>query len=222
MSMGYRGKVTNKSREVIAVQSQMDRESQWGEIPGEIVSFDAEAQTAKVKPLFKPKHNGKAIDMPELEEVPVRFPRGGNGAITHPIKKGDKVVLRPGMRSSEKWHTEEDGEASDTRSFGLSDMEAHLDGGESLKDQIKNFDNANMHIRFDEEGNYGIRGNANGTFKIEGSQGNIYKLIDDAIDQCQQMASYLSQEPALIYTSQYASEASELATILGKLRGMEL
>lgn len=219
---GYTGKTTNLQRDVTLQQTQAERLDQWGEIEGEIKSFDPTTQTATIQPLYKPRHNGKPVDMPELLEVPVRFQRGGNGGMTFPVGAGDKVTLRPKMRSSEEYHTSGGGEASDARSFNLSDMEAHLDGGESLQDPIKGFDNANVHVRFDQDGNFGIRGSKDGKIKIEGSQGNIYALIAQAVDLARETNEYLAQEPTLVYTSEYARIEASLSEIVGKLEAMAL
>lgn len=203
MSMGYRGKTTNLRREVTAVQAESERESMFGEIPGKIVSFDAEKQTATIQPLFKPKHNGVPVDMPELQEVPVRFPRAGGGAITHPVKEGDVVTLRPQMRSSEHYHTDGEYVASDTRSMSLSDMEAFLDGGESLKDPIQNFDAENMHLRANEDGSHGIRVSEDGKFALDGAQG-------DVIDIVAQIAELLGTDTDTEHRAQYEQLAEKL------------
>lgn len=180
MSMGYRGKTTNREREVVATQAQAERETQWGEIAGVVKSFDPSKQTATVQPLYKPVHNGKAIDMPELVEVPVRFPRAGGFVITAPVKAGDKVSLRPQMRSSEKWHLDGVWEATDTRSFALSDYEAFLDGGESLTDPIPNFNNEDFEIRT-ADGSKALQFSPDGKFKMKGAEGDILKMISDAL-----------------------------------------
>ncbi|QJD54326.1 tail protein [Aminobacter phage Erebus] len=181
MSAGRQGKTTNWQDDVFGTKQTEERQSQWGEIDGEIVSFDAAKQTATIKPLYTPKFNGKELPMPELMEVPVRFPTGGKGGVTYPIGAGDKVVLRPKMRSSENYHTGENDQASDARSFALSDMEAHLDGGESLTEPIQNFDGENVHLRFSEDGSFGMRGSKDGKIAIEGAEGNIYTLLAEAI-----------------------------------------
>jgi len=218
---GYIGKTVNKRHDVVGQQAQSEREAMWGPIPGEIKSYDPRTQTATIQPLYKPRHNGKAVDMPELLEVPVRFARAGNGALTYPVKAGDKVTLRPMMRSNEKYHDEDDGEASDARSFNLSDMEAHLDGGESLTDPIPNFDNANVHMRFSPDGDYGIRGSKDGKIKIEGNQGNIYDLLATVVE-------LLSQDQLQINHGSSSGSGHELqfkaqyAEIAAKLRAMQL
>lgn len=221
MSAGRQGKVTNWADDVAGTRQLEERNSQWGEIPGEIVSFDAAKQTATIKPLYKPKFNGKAVDMPELLDVPVRFARAGKGGMTYPIQAGDKVTLRPQMRSSENYLTDGDGEASDARSFHISDMQAFLDGGESLDDPIENFDSANMHIRFDPGGTYGIRGSSEGKIAIEGSEGNIYALLAAAIrlvaeDQLQ--IAYGSSEG----TGHALANKAAILAIVEKLEAMAL
>jgi len=221
MSMGYRGKTTNLTRENVATQAQGERESQFGEIPGKIVSFDPVSQTATIQPLYKPLHDGKPVNMPELLEVPVRFQRGGNGGITFPIQAGDIVSLRPQMRSSENYHTGSDYEPSDTRSMSLSDMEAFIDGGEPITDPIKGFDNLNTHFRFDTDGKYGMRGSADGKIKIEGSEGNIYDLLVQVVELLAtdtlviKFGSSTGSGHQLQHQSQYAS-------ISAKLRAMAL
>lgn len=203
MSMGYRGKTTNLNREVTATQAQSEREAMLGEIPGEIKSFDAAKQTATIQPLYKPLHNGQPIDMPELLDVPVRFPRGGYGALTSPIQPGDRVTLRPMMRSTENYHSGEDYTPSDTRSMSLSDMEAHLDGGEPLTDPIENFDNENAHWRFNKDGSHGIRGSHDGKVAIQGKEGDIYDLLVQVVE-------LLGTEPGLVHREQYEDIGEKL------------
>lgn len=218
---GYIGKTTNLREDWASRIAQNERESQWGQIEGEIVDFDSAAQTATIRPLYKPRHNGEPVDMPDLLEVPVRFQRAGHGAVTFPIQPGNKVVLRPRMVSSELYHADGEGEASDSRSFNLSDMEAYLNGGESLTDPIPNFDNENMHIRTDPEGQFGIRGSKDGKFKIEGSEGNIYDLLATAIEliASDQLQINYGSSAGSGHALQHAAALTEIA---GKLRAMAL
>lgn len=220
MSVGRIGKTTNSADDTIGQAITDERKAMWGEIPGEIVSFDAVAQTATIKPLYRPKFNGKPIDMPELLEVPVRMVRAGGGGVTFPVGAGDKVTLRPQMRSTENYLSDDDGTASDDRSFNISDMEAHLDGGESLTDPIKNFDNANVHVRFDDEGQFGVRGSKDGKVAIEGAEGNIYLLLARAVEI---IAEHETQVTAGSSTGTYSHTlAGEAAAIAAKLRAMAL
>lgn len=221
-SAGYLGKTTNDWQDTMGSSQDEDRLSQWGTIPGKIKSFDPETQTATIQPLYKPKHDGKAIDMPELLEVPVRFPRAGGGGLTHPVKEGDYVELRPGMRDGEKYHTDGDGEAQDSRSFSLADMEAYVIGGEPNKEPMKNFDGDNHHMRFDEDGNYGIKGSPGGKFAMLGSEGNAYTLLCDVAKKAGDGFTLLGTEPGLVHASEYAQLGQELLEIESKLRGMAL
>ena len=182
MSAGYLGKRTNWADDNRSASQNAERLSQWGEINGRIVSFDPIKQTATIQPTYKPKFNGVATDMPQLLEVPVRFPRTKKGAVTYPVGAGDMVSLRPMMRSSEDYHESGDGAPSDARSFSLADMEAHLDGGESLSDPIQNFDSENTHIRADEAGQYGIKMSPSGEIEIKGSQGDLMSIIGELLD----------------------------------------
>lgn len=222
MSVGYVGKVPNTRHDIVAQQALAEREAQWGEIPGRIIDFDAQTQTATIQPLYKPRVFGKPIDMPELLEVPVRFQRAGNGAVTFPVKAGDMVTLRPQMRSSENYHVDDDGTASDARSLNLSDMEAFLDGGESLTDPISNFDNENMHVRFDPDGQHGIRGSADGKIKIEGSEGNIFDFLVQNVEKTAEGFTLLGTEPDLVHRVQYAEIGEDLTELAEKLRAMAL
>lgn len=220
MSVGRIGKTTNSPDDVVGQAIADERKAMWGEIPGEIVSFDAAAQTATVKPLYSPKFNGKPITMPDLLEVPVRMVRAGGGGVTFPVGAGDKVTLRPQMRSTENYLDGGDGTASDDRSFNVSDMEAHLDGGESLTDPIKNFDAANVHMRFDDEGNFGVRGSKDGKVAIEGAEGNIYLLLARAVEI---IAEHETNVTAGSSTGTYSHTlAGEAAAIAAKLRAMAL
>lgn len=219
---GYQGKTTNRPDEWIGAISQEERESQWGPIPGETSEYDPETQTATVHPLYKPKHNGVAIDMPKLLKVPIRFTRTGSSGITHPIPDGTRVMLVPQMRSSENYHSDDDGEASDSRSFNLSDMEAHLAGGDSLTSPMPNVDPDNVHIRFNEDGTSGIRGSPDGKVAIEGSHGNIYDLVSDAVDLTARVAELLGTEPSLAHTLEYATIGEQLREIADNLAAMKL
>lgn len=220
--VGTIGKTSNDPSLVVGVKATDERESQWGPIDGEIVDYNAAAGTATVKPLYKPIHNGQVIDMPNLLEVPINFPRSGSGAITHPIPAGTRVRLTPQMRSSENYHNADDGTPSDKRSFALADMEASLAGGNSLSDPLPNVDPDSTHIRADPAGNYGLKLHESGKFSLIGSEGNVYTQIFEGFDQCQQMAALLATEPALVHNVDYAAIAVALQNIVTKLNAMAL
>lgn len=219
--MGYRGKTTNSTAENVAVQAQMERESMWGETTGKIVGFDPKTQTASIQPDYSPVHNGKTVKAPVLLEVPVRFQRVGGFVITSPIKVGDKVTLRPQMRSTEAFHTGGDYTSEgDRRSFSLSDMEAFLDGGESLGQPIQNFNSQNFELR-SEDGRFKLEFSEDGKFKLDGAQGNILELLTQVVD-------LLSTDQLQINHGSSAGSGHELQNrakykeIADKLKGMLL
>lgn len=221
MSMGYRGKTTNAPRENTAVQAQSERESMWGEITGTVKSFDPATQTISVQPDYQPVHNGEKVAMPVLDEVPVRFPRAGGFVITTPIKAGDKVVLRPQMRSSEEFHTGGDyTPVSDNRSMSLSDMEAFLDGGEPLTDPIPSFNSSNLEIR-SADGSFAMEMSEDGKFRMRGAMGDWFDLLATLAEKLAadtlviKYGSSAGSGHALQYQADYAD-------IAAKLRGMSL
>lgn len=174
---GYQGKRTNQQRDIIGRQILNENKNQWGPIPGEIISYDAATSTATVQPLYKPRLNGEAVDMPQLYEVPVDLPRTGSAGMTFPIPAGTKVMLSPAMRSMDNYEAGEGGEPFDGRTFHLADMRASIAGGDSLSDPLPNVDPDNTHIRFSPDGAFGIKGSPDGKFRIDGAEGNLYDLI---------------------------------------------
>ncbi|MCW7544918.1 Gp138 family membrane-puncturing spike protein [Aurantimonas litoralis] len=182
MGFGYPDKTNVSFEDAIRQTILAEREEMWGNMDGEIVSFDPQRQTATIRPYYRKRLNGEPTQVADLLDVPIEFPRGGGGAVTSPVKVGDKVRLSPMMRDTSNY--DEAGGAfavGSDRSFSLSDMRATLIGGNSLSDPIQNFDPANHHVRFDEAGQYGIRGSESGKVAIEGAEGNIYALIAEAL-----------------------------------------
>lgn len=221
MSMGRAGKATNKRQEGVAIQASAERESMFGEMPGQIVSFNPNNQTATIRPLYKPTHDGKKVDMPELQEVPVRFQRIGGFVVTAPVKEGDMVMLRPQQRSTEEYHTGGDHESiKESRSMSLSDMEAFLDGGEKITDPISNFNTENFEIR-SEDGRFKMEMSEDGKFKMEGAQGNWYDLMAKVVELLAE--DNLNVKYGSSAGSGHALEKrSEYASIAAKLRAMAL
>jgi len=66
-------------------------------MPGIIVSFNASDQTVNVKPSLADNVNiggqTQLVFPPIISDVPVAIPRGGNFAVTLPIKPGDNCIL---------------------------------------------------------------------------------------------------------------------------------
>ena len=90
-------------------------------IPAEIVSFDANTCRAMVLPKAKIKlKDGREIDYPTLNDVPVCFPfqQSNDIAIAFPIKKGDSCLVIFCEQALDTW-LEEGDTASEIR-FSLT------------------------------------------------------------------------------------------------------
>ena len=203
VSTGYTGKTTTRKSEDVAQQATSEREATFGEMPGEVVDFNPELQTASIQPLYQPRHNGVNIKMPVLLDVPVRYDHCTHGGLTYPLVPGDIVNLRPQMRSMENYHTTGEHVASDTRSYALSDYEAYIDGGNPLTEPIKNFDPDNLDLRFDELGIFGLHASKTGKINLDMAGGELLAILIAAF-------TALSVEPELASRPAYAAAAAAL------------
>lgn len=219
--VGYLGKRTNQQRDITGQQAQSEREAMWGAIPGEIVAYDPASQTATVQPLYKPIHNGRAVSMPQLFEVPVDLPRTGSAGITFPIPAGTRVMLSPMMRSMDNYDADDDGAPFDGRSFHLSDMRATISGGDSVSSPLQNVDPDNVHVRFDADGQFGLKGSKEGKLDIVGSEGSIFDMLIRHVELTSEGFKKLGTE-GLNHSPRYDQIGDELASIASKLRGMQI
>lgn len=92
-------------------------------MPGIVQSYDNVKNTASVQPAFKRKYkNGKIVNLPIINNVPVAFPRANNAALTFPLKKDDSVLLLFSQRSMDSWKSEGGViSVNDPRTFNISD-----------------------------------------------------------------------------------------------------
>ena len=104
MSVGHLGKATNNEDDIIQLDALTEVQTKWGEMPGVVLSFDATRQTVTIRPSYRPTIRGRAVPLPDLYDVPVRFPRTQTRAMTFPIQAGDILTLRPMMRSTVNYH----------------------------------------------------------------------------------------------------------------------
>jgi hypothetical protein len=73
-------------------------------LPGHIVSFDADTQTAKVQPgIQRIFAQQGAVNLPELVDVPVCFPGGGPFVLTFPVEPNDECILIFSERAIDFW-----------------------------------------------------------------------------------------------------------------------
>ena len=208
VTAGHTGKTLTRNGEAAAHQNLSERESMFGEMPGEIIDFEPATQLATVQPLYKPRFldgdgNLVPVALPELLEVPVHFAHGDRGGMTYPLQAGDRVMLRPQMRSTELFHTTGEFVASDARSVSLSDMEAFYTGGLSMSDPIPNFEPENSHWRYDLNGQFGWHGSLDGRTKCELISGELMQMLID-------LTTALSTEPELVNRPVYVAVLAQL------------
>lgn len=73
-------------------------------LPGIVQSFDEGSQTVKVRPAIQRIFREKgSVDLPDLVDVPVKFPRGGGFVLTFPVSKGDECLLTFSQRCIDFW-----------------------------------------------------------------------------------------------------------------------
>jgi hypothetical protein len=92
-------------------------------MPARIESYDFKTQKASVKIDMKElTGEGKEIDYPVVNAVPVMFPSSGGAALTMPVNRGDSCLLIFADRSIESWLAGGSGQKPTTiRSHALSD-----------------------------------------------------------------------------------------------------
>ena len=217
---GYINKKTNDPMDVLTSATQAERDSMWGPIPGEIVSYDSVSGTATVQTLYRPIHNGVAVTMPVLYEVPIDLPRTANAGLTFPIPNGTKVMLTPQMRAIDEYEEGGFGDPYDARSFHLSNMRASIAGGDSLSAPLPNVDPENTHLRFSPDGDFGIKGSPDGKVAIEGKEGNLYSLLVQVVE-------ILGSETTTVSSGSSAgvwplTHQAQFAALAAKLRGSAL
>lgn len=92
-------------------------------MPGIIVSFDPDKQTAVVQPAIQRifTENG-AVNLPVCVDVPVAFPGGGDFWLTFPVKPGDECILQFSERAIDNWYASGGAQApAEYRLHDLSD-----------------------------------------------------------------------------------------------------
>lgn len=63
-------------------------------MPGQIVSYNSANQSCVVQPCIKKKYeDGTIVNIPQITNVPVVFPRAGKAFISLPLKAGDYVLI---------------------------------------------------------------------------------------------------------------------------------
>lgn len=121
-------------------------------MPAEVVEYDETNQTATVQPSLQrgyddPTGEVTVVNLPQIVNVPVAFPRAGSSWIHFPIAPGDAVMLVVAERSLDNWKAQ--GGISDPagrRKFNLTDAVA-LPGGYSPANPFSPGDSTGLEIR---------------------------------------------------------------------------
>lgn len=128
-------------------------------MPGIIISFDPDKQTASVQPAIteniqiedKPT---EAMELPILSDVPVCFPRAGGYCITFPVKKGDECLLVfADMCIDGWWQSGGVQDQMETRRHDLSDAFA-LIGVTSVPRAVKGYSSDSVMLRNEDGDTY--------------------------------------------------------------------
>lgn len=167
--------------EAIGDATQSEREDIWTNLPGKVVSVSADGRTATIKPLYRPRFNGEPVDMPELVEVPINWPRGGRMVMRFPLKEGDQGMISVMSRNMDDWYAK-DGEqpAATQRMHDLSDA-TFSPGLSSSQAPVGPYDPDNFELS-SADGQYRISMSPEGKFKIDGAEGNLYTILAEFME----------------------------------------
>ncbi len=122
-------------------------------IPARVVSFNASKQTIVAQPLIREKiidrANGNVqwVTLPQILDVPVQFPQGGDLVMTFPLQAGDEVQLQFNDLNIDSWFTSGGIQNwNDKRRHDLSDAVA-IPGIRNQQRKISNFSTDAAEIR---------------------------------------------------------------------------
>lgn len=117
-------------------------------IPGKVVSFDADAQTAVVRPGIKRFFRGQGWKtLPDLMDALVQFPGGGGYVLTFPLVAGDECWLVFSERAIDSWFASGGEQVPhDYRMHDLSDA-CVLPGVRSKPHAVTGFNTSGVELR---------------------------------------------------------------------------
>ena len=123
-------------------------------MPGMIVDFDAELQTATVQPLIKEYVRGAWVSLPQLLDVPCFFPRAGGYSLTFPVRRGDECqILFNDMCIDAWWQSGGEQTQLETRRHDLSDAMCFL-GITSVPRAVKDYSETSVVLRNEDNDAY--------------------------------------------------------------------
>lgn len=170
-------------------------------LPGIVKSYDRATQTAKIQPALKRKYtDGRIVDLPIINKVPIIFPRSKGKWVHFDLEPGDEVTLIFSERSLDNWK-EKGGVISpdDPRKFHLSDAKA-IPGGYSIPNALTpngpkgsiEMANGENHIVIEEDGKFTLK-NEGGFIEMDPSgKFKITNNTEELLDLMSQIADLLS------------------------------
>lgn len=141
--------------EALRIALRAERATIWTSMPGIIVSFDSEAVTAVVQPAIQgvvtaSDGAARAVNLPQLLDVPVIFPRGGGVTLTFPVAPGDECDLHFSSRCIDGWWQSGGVQLPmDTRMHDLSDATCYV-GPQSQVKKISGISTTTAQLRTDD------------------------------------------------------------------------
>jgi len=167
-------------------------------VPAIVKSYDRAKQSCSVQPALRRKYtDGRVVDLPIINNVPVTFPRNGNAFLHFDLNPGDVVTLVFSERSLDIWKSK-GGLVSpnDPRKFNLSDAYAIPGGYPTISGFSPNGGSNNIeisnganHITIEKDGKILIKnGGGNielssaGKFKLTNNSEELFALLIELID----------------------------------------
>lgn len=144
--------------EAMLVAMQSVKADLWTAMPGIVDSFNAEAQTAAVRPAIQIQQqlvDGSFVwvTMPLLLDCPVHFPSGGSFTLTFPVKPGDECLVVFADRCIDAWWQSGAANGSqpqaEMRMHDLSDGFVFV-GVRSQPRKLANFSTTDTQLRSDD------------------------------------------------------------------------
>lgn len=162
-------------------------------LPGKIISFNPDKQTATVQPGIKSIYfnfeEQIEVELPEIIECPVAVFRGGGFCVTYPIQPGDECLIIFCERSIDRWFQDGPGfvpmhmrthDYSDAIIFPCIHSQKNLISDYNAgKLQIRS-ENNNIVISLDSSGKLEIRNNTESLLTILADL--LTALSEDGVD----------------------------------------
>lgn len=167
--------------DVIGNVAQQERMDIGTCLPAQCIAFDPKTGKGTIRVMYKPVFNGKAVEFPDLLEVPIDQPRTGNFAMTMGSPVGAYGMVNFTARDQDAWdETGEPAEPNTARYNSFSDGRFTPGANPSTKAH-SNYDAENMFFGTVDHAN-GFRVSPGGTVAIEGKGESLFAIIKDLME----------------------------------------